>query len=88
MKNASVIIKNRAGIHARPSTKVCEIANKFVSSVELHKNGETANAKSVMSIIALGIAYNAVIEITVAGTDEDQCMKEMTAILNSTFDFS
>lgn len=70
MVEKTTVIKNRAGIHARPAAMIVQTAGKFKSRIFLEKNGDRINAKSIMGIITLGAGYDSVILIIAEGEDE------------------
>lgn len=85
MREAEVRIPNRAGLHARPATKIVQITNKYSCETEIIYKGEHANAKSIMGIIALGIIYNEKVTLTTHGPDEDKAMDELLDLFNNGF---
>ena len=46
-------IVNDLGLHARAATKLVHLASRFRAEVELEKDGQRANAKSVMGVLLL-----------------------------------
>ena len=54
----SFIIKSPAGLHARPAALLVQKANSFPCDISLVKGEKKVNAKSIMSILALGIEAN------------------------------
>jgi len=40
-------IVNPLGMHVRPGAEFVKVANKFKSSVEVHKDGAVVNGKSI-----------------------------------------
>jgi phosphocarrier protein len=70
MVEKTTVIKNRAGIHARPAAMIVQTAGKFKSRIFLEKNGDRINAKSIMGIITLGAGYDSTILIIAEGDDE------------------
>ncbi|WP_078408850.1 phosphocarrier protein HPr [Priestia abyssalis] len=58
-----------SGIHARPATTLVQAASKFNADVNLEYNGKTVNLKSIMGVMSLGIRKDAIIKITVDGSD-------------------
>ena len=66
----TVKIVNRQGLHARPSTRIVEIANRHKSSITLRVGDLTANAKSVLSLLSLAAPQGTELTIEAAGEDE------------------
>lgn len=58
-----VVIKNETGLHARPASMLVSEANKFEAEIMIEKNGQTYNAKSIMSIMSSAISKDDEIEI-------------------------
>lgn len=78
-------IKNRAGIHARPSAMIAQTAVKFTSRVFLEKGGNRINAKSIMGIITLAASFGSVIKIIAEGPDEQAAAEAIKELFDSGF---
>src|SRR5262249_50019422 len=68
-----------SGIHARPASYLADCANRFVSEFLLinQRSGSTANAKSVLAIIATDIRHGDECRIRIHGADEDAAVGAM-----------
>jgi len=51
MVNQKVVIKNPTGLHLRPAGILCKEAMQFKSLITFSFRGNTANAKSVLSVL-------------------------------------
>ncbi len=87
MKEQEVVVKNRAGIHARPASSIVNLASKFKSEIYLQKNGEVINAKSIMGLITLGIHYNDKVKVLAEGEDEQQALEAIVNLIERPFEF-
>ncbi|MFN5723523.1 MAG: HPr family phosphocarrier protein [Burkholderiaceae bacterium] len=85
MVKTSVTISNQLGLHARASAKLTKLAGSFVSAVHLSRNGRRINAKSIMGVMMLAAGLGAEIEIECEGTDEQQAMDALLALINDKF---
>ncbi|PKL06877.1 MAG: phosphocarrier protein HPr [Spirochaetae bacterium HGW-Spirochaetae-9] len=85
MVELETTIKNRAGIHARPSALIAQTAVKFSSRIFLEKNGNRINAKSIMGIITLAASFGSRIKITAEGADEQAAAEAIKALFESGF---
>lgn len=72
-------VVNAQGIHARPSTRLVEIANRHKSKVEIQAGGTVANAKSVLSILALCAPVGTELVIVADGEDEQAAVDALVA---------
>jgi phosphocarrier protein len=77
-----VTIKDEAGMHARPSSKLSQEAAKHDEDIKLTYNGKTVNLKSIMGIMSLGVPQGAEITITVSGDDEEATLDVLVKALH------
>ena len=78
-------IRNRAGIHARPSALIAQASVKFSSRIFLEKAGNRINAKSIMGIITLAASFGSRIKIIAEGADETAAAEAIKALFESGF---
>jgi phosphocarrier protein len=86
MKEQTVTIKNRAGIHARPAALLVQTTKDFKSNIYFEKENDRINAKSIMGIITLGAAYGTEIRIIAEGEDEQQAVDALVRLFESKFE--
>jgi phosphocarrier protein HPr len=86
MVEKDVVIKNRAGIHARPASLLVQTASRFGSKIFLEKDGERINGKSIMGIITLGATYNTPIKIIADGEDEREAAEAIARLFETKFE--
>jgi len=86
MKERTVVVKNRAGIHARPAALIVQTASKFISKILFMTENEEINAKSIMGIITLGAAYNTQIKVCAEGPDEDAAVDALAELFEHRFE--
>jgi phosphocarrier protein HPr len=80
-----VEITNKLGLHARASAKLSQIANQFKSEVNLGRNGNKVNAKSIMGVMMLAAAKGTTIAIETEGPDEADAMHAVLSLINDKF---
>jgi len=85
MVELETTIKNRAGIHARPSALIAQTAVRFSSRIFLEKNGNRINAKSIMGIITLAASFGSRIKIIAEGVDEQTAAEAIKTLFESGF---
>lgn len=85
METQSVIIKNKTGLHARPASIFAKAAGGFKSDINLQKGNAKASAKSLISILALGLSEGAEITISASGEDEKEAVLALVELINSKF---
>jgi phosphocarrier protein HPr len=72
-------IVNQLGLHARAATKLVQLASKYPCDVEIVREDQSANGKSVMGVLLLCGSKGTVLEVTARGERADECV---TAIGN------
>lgn len=77
------IIHNSKGIHLRPAGILCKEALEFKCSVKLVVGSVTADAKSVLGVLAVGIKCGTEIELVCDGADEKEAMDRLRSLINS-----
>jgi phosphocarrier protein HPr len=85
MKEITVTVQNRAGIHARPAALLVQTAGKFTSTIFFEKNKDRVNGKSIMGVITLGAVFNTAIKIIADGKDEAEAVQAIADLFNSKF---
>ena len=73
-----VTIKNPTGLHLRPAGILCNEAMKYQSLITFDYDGGTANAKSVISILASGVKCGDEITLIADGSDEEEALKTVS----------
>jgi phosphocarrier protein len=86
MLEKTTVIKNRAGIHARPAALIVQTAGKFKSKISLQKGDDSINAKSIMGIITLGAGFGTEIRIIADGEDEAQAVEAIEKLFLNRFE--
>lgn len=85
MIEVQVEVVNAHGVHARPATKLAQIAAKYSASVFVVNNGMEADAKSVISIMMLAAVKGTVLTIRAEGDDEQDAVNGVVALFESGF---
>ncbi|MGP1594303.1 MAG: HPr family phosphocarrier protein [Treponema sp.] len=86
MTTKTVIVQNRAGIHARPAAIIAQTANKFQSNIIIEKENLKVNAKSIMGIITMAASYETELIISADGSDEAAAIEAMEALFRNKFE--
>ncbi len=72
MQKLELIIRNPTGLHARPAKTFVQIAKQFKSEIRVANGKKKANAKSLLSVLALGVHSGESIRIRIKGEDEEE----------------
>ena len=85
MIEKTLIVKNRAGVHARPAALIAQTANKFRCELTLVLGNTEVNAKSIMGVITMAAGYNTSITLKADGSDEEKAVQAIEALFDSKF---
>jgi phosphocarrier protein len=85
MQEREVIIINRLGLHARAAAKLVTLASSFSSEIDISKNGQTVNGKSIMGVMMLAASRGTNLIITVNGEDEDTAATQLAELVQDKF---
>ncbi|MHB8255719.1 MAG: HPr family phosphocarrier protein [Acidiferrobacterales bacterium] len=85
MKNATITVVNKLGMHARASAKFVNLASQFKSDIILERNGHQANGKSIMGIMMLAAGQGSQLILRVDGKDEDEAMQALRNLMDNRF---
>ena len=88
MYSQEVTILNETGLHARPASDFVREAKKFNSKIRIKPTAlpeESANAKSIVSVLALGVPQGTRIELSADGDDEREAVNTLVDLINTGF---
>ena len=85
MHERPVTIVNRLGLHARAAAKLVTTASSFTSDVELSKNGQTVNGKSIMGVMMLAASRGTELILITNGDDEIVAADTLEALITDRF---
>ncbi len=77
MVSQKVTIKNPTGLHLRPAGAMCKEAMQFKTQITFTFRENTANAKSVLSVLGACVKCGDEIEIHCDGADEQEALNTL-----------
>lgn len=81
----SFTISNKLGLHARAAAKLVQVTNQFQSRIRLLKNGQEADAKSILGILTLSCPQGTEIEVHAEGNDAAEAVKALALLIENKF---
>lgn len=85
MIQEKITVINVLGLHTRAAAKLVALSTKFESKIEIQKNDQVANCKSIMSIIVLGVTKGTVLDLMISGGDEREARDAIVELFNDRF---
>ena len=80
-----VKIRNRLGMHARAAVKFVQLANRFRSDVQVNKDGNEANGKSIMGLLTLVAAHGTSMSLICEGEDAEAMVTALAELVDGGF---
>ena len=78
-------IVNQLGLHARAATKLVQLASKYPCEVEVAREDQTANGKSVMGVLLLCGSKGTVIDVRARGEQSEDCVRAIGELIAAKF---
>ncbi len=88
MQNIRIKIINEVGLHARPASEFVKTAAQFKCKLTVRnatRNSAAVDAKSILSVLTLGIEKNHEIDLSAEGEDEIQAVQSLRELIESDF---
>jgi len=86
VKEATLTLKNRLGLHARAAAKLVQAASSFDSKVSLTRDGEEVDGKSILGLLLLAAGKGTPLLVRVEGKDEEQALAALRDLVDRKFD--
>jgi phosphocarrier protein HPr len=86
MLTREIEIINKKGLHARAASKLVQLATKYKSRIQLSRDGQMSDGKSILGVLILAAHQGSFIKIMTDGEDEEQAMNEICDLINRKFD--
>lgn len=78
-------IINTLGLHARAATKLVQLASRYPCDVEVARDDQAANGKSVMGVLLLCGSRGTTIEVRATGERADECVSAIGELIANRF---
>lgn len=83
MEQIKYVIKDNAGIHARPAGLLVKLAKEFESSITIEKDGKTADARKILAVMSLGAKKDDEIIVKIEGNDAENAANKIKEFLEN-----
>ena len=81
-----LVIGNKLGLHARPAAMFVRVANRFSADIQVEKDGEEINGKSIMGLMLLAAGCGSRLKVTATGADAADMIKSLEELIARKFD--
>jgi phosphotransferase system HPr (HPr) family protein len=76
-----VIIANPQGLHARPADLFSRLANRFESTIEVVKDGQRVDGKSILEVLMLAAVQGTTLTIIATGADANEAVDALAQMV-------
>jgi phosphocarrier protein len=85
MKEKTIIVLNKMGLHARPAAMLVQITNEYQSTIKILKDDFEVDAKSIMGVMTLAAKQRSKLNFVVDGPDENEVLVAIENLFKSKF---
>ena len=78
-------IVNKLGLHARASALLVQTVNKFTAQVNISKDGQTTDGRSIMGVLTLAATQGSKIQVEANGDDAERAIKAIEKLVEARF---
>ncbi len=82
---ARVVLSNKMGLHARPSTQIATTASRFSSDIHFGRDDMMVDAKSVLELLMLAAECGTELVITADGDDAKAAVAALVDLVKGRF---
>lgn len=83
---ATLDICNAKGLHARASAKFVKLASEYESEIQVTRDGQTVDARSIMGLLMLGAGIGSSVTVEAEGPDAEAAIAALTDLVGRRFD--
>jgi len=85
MQERNVTIINKLGLHARAAAKFVTLASGYSCDVDIAKNDQSVNGKSIMGVMMLAASKGTRLIIRTNGGDEQDAADQLVKLVAEKF---
>jgi phosphocarrier protein len=72
-----VVVRNPAGLHARPSLAISQTVKKSRSRVTIQSRSQTVDAGDILQLLSLGAAHGTELTLSAVGPDAEEVLESL-----------
>jgi len=82
----TLTISNKLGLHARAAAKLVNTASMFRCNLQIERDGQQVNGKSIMGVMMLAAARGTQITLHLDGEQAQACRDALVELINNKFE--
>ena len=80
-----VVITNPQGLHARPADLFVRLANTYRSTIEIVKDRQRVDGKSILNLLMLAAEPGSTLELVAMGPDAEEALEALARLIERDF---
>ncbi|MGD9720464.1 MAG: HPr family phosphocarrier protein [Pirellulales bacterium] len=81
-----VIVHNPQGLHARPADLFVKLASRYQATIEVIKDSERVDGKSILAILTLAAVQGTQLRIEATGPDAEAALDALAELVTRDFE--
>lgn len=89
MEEMVLKVTHEVGLHARPASEFVKLASSFEAEIKVRnktRDSEWVDAKSILSVLTLGVEQNHEIELQTKGSDGQRALAAISDLVRADFE--
>ncbi len=82
---AACEIRNELGLHLRAAAVFVKLAEQFRSEIQLERDGQSANGKSIIALVTLAATKGTPVRVLAQGPDADDAVAALSDLIRDRF---
>jgi len=79
------MVRNKLGLHARAATRLVQLACQFPCDITISRDGQKANAKSVMGVLLLCGSKGSELDVEASGDEAARAVEQIGQLIDDRF---
>jgi phosphocarrier protein HPr len=81
----TAVVNHPLGIHLRPANLIVGLAKKFQAKVEIIRENQRVDGKSILDLLTLAVEQGCEVQIEATGPDAEQAATALAELIASDF---
>jgi phosphocarrier protein HPr len=81
----TIVVNNPQGLHARPAELFATLAMQFDATIEVVKDDQRADAKSILNILTLAVVAGTELKLEAVGSDAEAALDALVRLVEDDF---
>jgi phosphocarrier protein len=81
----NVTVRNSQGLHMRPADLLVKTAGRYACRIELEKDGQAVDCKSILGVLTLGAQHGSMLILRATGDDAAEAIEKLAELFDKGF---